>query len=128
MNFKRAFFNFLFLSLISYTTLSIFYSAVSFNWTFQDWNINYDGGFVRRGLGGEFFSFIKEFIYGEDLQFYFGVPINFTYFYILSLINLIFYVLLLNFFKNVNLNFKNFFIIFSPISLPFVIYNTGAHC
>ena len=126
MNFRRVFFNFLFLSLISYTTLSIFYSAVSFNWTFQDWNINYDGGFVRRGLGGEFFSFIKKFIYGEDLQFYFGVPINFTYFYILSLINLIFYVLLLNFFKNVNLNFKNFFIIFSPISLPFVIYNTGA--
>ena len=35
-------------------------------------------------------------------------------------------MLLLNFFKNVNLNFKNFFIIFSPISLPFVIYNTGA--
>ena len=66
MNFRRAFFNFLFLSLISYTTLSIFYSAVSFNWTFQDWNINYDGGFVRRGLGGEFFSFINDiFLWGR---------------------------------------------------------------
>ena len=126
MNFKRVFFNFLLLSLISYTTLSIFYSAVSFNWTFQDWNINYDGGFVRRGLGGEILSFIKNFFYEEDLQLYFGVPINFTYFYVLSLINLIFYLLFLNFFKNVNLNFTNFFIIFSPISLPFVIYNTGA--
>tara|TARA_Y100000389_G_scaffold203972_1_gene254343 strand:+ start:1076 stop:2335 length:1260 start_codon:yes stop_codon:yes gene_type:complete len=126
MNFKRVFFNFLLLSLISYTTLSIFYSAVSFNWTYQDWNINYDGGFVRRGLGGEILSFIKKFFYEEDLQLYFGVPINFTYFYVLSLINLIFYLLFLNFFKNVNLNFTNFFIIFSPISLPFVIYNTGA--
>jgi len=126
MNFKRAFFNFLLLSLISYTTLSIFYSAVSFNWTFQDWNINYDGGFVRRGLGGEIFSLINEFFYEEDLQLYFGVPINLTYFYFLSFINLIFYALLLNFFKNIDLNFRNFFIIFSPISLPFVIYNIGA--
>ena len=126
MNFKRAFFNFLLLSLISYTTLSIFYSAVSFNWTFQDWNINYDGGFVRRGLGGEIFSLINEFFYEEDLQLYFGVPINLTYFYFLSFINLIFYALLLNFFKNIDLNFRNFFIIFSPISLPFVIYNVGA--
>ena len=75
MNFKRVFFNFLFLSLISYTTLSIFYSAVSFNWTFQDWNINYDGGFVRRGLGGEFFSFIKNLFMGKTYNFILVFPL-----------------------------------------------------
>ena len=126
MNIKKIFFNSLFLFLVFYTTLSIFYSAVVFNWTFQDWHINYDGGFVRRGLSGEIFSIINKFFYGKDLQLYFGVPINLTYFYFLSLINIFFYAFFLNFFKNIDLNFKNFFIIFSPISLPFVIYNTGA--
>ncbi|MDA7704176.1 hypothetical protein N8794_00950, partial [Candidatus Pelagibacter sp.] len=61
MNFNKIFFNLLFLSLIIYTTLSIFFSAISFNWTFQDWHINYDGGFVRRGLSGEIFSSLNNF-------------------------------------------------------------------
>ena len=126
MNFNKIFFNLLFLSLIFYTTLSIFFSAISFNWTFQDWHINYDGGFVRRGLSGEIFSSLNNFFFTQDLQLYFNIPINLTYFYFLSLINIVFYALLLNFFKNIESNFKNFFIIFSPISLSFVIYNTGA--
>ena len=126
MNLKKILFNSIFLILIFYTTLSIFFSAISFNWTFQDWNINYAGGFVRRGLSGEIFSTLNNFFFKENLQLYFNVPIHLTYFYFLSLINITFYVLLLSFLKNMDLNFKNFFIIFSPISLPFVIYNTGA--
>ena len=82
--------------------------------------------YSEKNLIGEIFTLINEFFYEEDLQLYFGVPINLTYFYSLSSINLIFYGLLLNFFKNIDLNFRNFFIIFSPISLPFVIYNVGA--
>ena len=47
----------IFFSLISiYAILNIFHSSISFDWTFEDWLINYEGGFVRRGLSGEIIS------------------------------------------------------------------------
>ena len=90
----------IFFSLISiYAILNIFHSSISFDWTFEDWLINYEGGFVRRGLSGEIISRISNFFVGESRQFYFGIQIHFAYFYILSFLCSIFYVLLFNFLK-----------------------------
>ena len=117
----------IFFSLISiYAILNIFHSSISFDWTFQDWLINYEGGFVRRGLSGEIISRISNFFVGETKQLYFDIQIHFTYFYILSILCLIFYVLLFNFLKKEKLNVHNLFIILSPLSISFIIYNFGA--
>ena len=117
----------IFFSLISiYAILNIFHSSISFDWTFEDWLINYEGGFVRRGLSGEIISRISNFFVGESKQFYFGIQIHFAYFYILSILCLIFYVLLFKFLKKEKLNFQNLFIILSPLSISFIIYNFGA--
>ena len=117
----------IFFSLISiYAILNIFHSSISFDWTFEDWLINYEGGFVRRGLSGEIISRISNFFVGENKQFYFDIQIHFTYFYILSILCLIFYVLLFNFLKKEKLNVHNLFIILSPLSISFIIYNYAA--
>ena len=117
----------IFFSLISiYAILNIFHSSISFDWTFEDWLINYEGGFVRRGLSGEIISRISNFFVGESKQFYFGIQIHFAYFYILSILCLIFYVLLFKFLKKEKLNFQNLFIILSPLSISFIIYNFAA--
>jgi len=126
MKSKKIILPFFFLLFLTYSILSIFHSAIAFNWTFQDWAINYEGGFVRRGLSGEFIFYLSKLIFENNIQFYFGVPINLTYFYLLSLFCLIFYGLLYKLLKNIDLNFENFFIILSPLSLSFFVYNTGA--
>ena len=126
MKLKKIILPFFFLLFLTYSILSIFHSAIAFNWTFQDWIINYEGGFVRRGLSGEFILYLSKLIFGNNIQLYFGVPINLTYFYLLSLFCLIFYGLLYKLLKNIDLNFETFFIILSPLSLSFFVYNTGA--
>ena len=126
MSLKKNFLS-IFFSLISiYAILNIFHSSISFDWTFEDWLINYEGGFVRRGLSGEIISRISNFFVGESRQFYFGIQIHFAYFYIISFLCSIFYVLLFNFLKKEKLNFQNLFIILSPLSISFIIYNFGA--
>ena len=126
MSLKRIFLP-IFFSLISiYAILNIFHSSISFDWTFEDWLINYEGGFVRRGLSGEIISRISNFFVGESNQYYFGIQIHFAYFYILSILCIIFYVLLFKFLKKEKLNFQNLFIILSPLSISFIIYNFAA--
>ena len=115
---------FLFIAL--HTVLSIFHSSIAFDWTFQDWLINYEGGFVRRGLSGEFITAISNFFYYEKKQFYHGVQIHFVYFYVISVFCIFYYLLIYFFFKREELNLEKLFIIFSPLSLPFIIYNPGA--
>jgi len=108
----------IFFSLISiYAILNISNSSISFDWTFQDWLINYEGGFVRRGLSGEIILRTSNF---------FDVQIQFTYFCILSILSLLFYLLFFDFLRKEKLNFQNLFIILSPLSISFIIYNFGA--
>ena len=108
----------IFFSLISiYAVLNIFHSSIYFDWTFQDWLINYEGGFVRRGLSGEIILRTSNF---------FDVQIQFTYFCILSILSLLFYLLFFDFLRKEKLNFQNLFIILSPLSISFIIYNFAA--
>ena len=126
MNVKKNSLLLIFVLFSLYGLIGVFNSSISFNWTFQDWLINYQGGFVRRGFFGEVISFFSNFFYSDNLQYYFGVKIHFTYFYILSIFTIIFYILLYNFLKEEITDFEKFFIILSPLSVSFIIYNQGA--
>jgi len=117
MSLKKTFLPIFFSLISTYVILNIFRSSISFDWTFQDWLINYEGGFVRRGLSGEIILRTSSF---------FDVQIQFTYFCILSILSLLFYLLFFDFLRKEKLNFQNLFIILSPLSISFIIYNFGA--
>jgi len=119
--------NFLFFTVILffsiYSTFGVFHSALSFNWTFQDWLINYEGGFVRRGLSGQIIKEASEFFFSDNKQLYFGLQINYVYFYFITFLCLLFYYQFYSFLKKELINIKHWFIIFSPLSIPFILYN-----
>ena len=117
MSLKQTFLPIFFSLISTYVILNIFRSSIYFDWTFQDWLINYEGGFVRRGLSGEIILRTSNF---------FDVQIQFTYFCILSILSLLFYLLFFDFLRKEKLNLQNLFIILSPLSISFIIYNFGA--
>ena len=94
-----------------YSFIGTFHSAISFNWSFQDWLINYKGGFVRRGLAGEFISFVSNNFFDPKEHLYFGIQIHSIYFFFISFFYLLYYSLLYFFLKNEEINFQNLFII-----------------
>ena len=126
MFFKKKIFLFVFVLLLFYSLIGVFHSAISFNWSLQDWLINYQGGFVRRGFSGEFISFVSNNFFNQEIYFYFGIQIHSIYFFLLSFLYLLFYTQLYLFFKDEEISFQNLFIILSPLSFPFIIYNIGA--
>lgn len=80
------------------------------DWTTSEWLINYQGGFVRRGLSGEFLFQINKVL---DLN------LRFLVFYFNIIILATFYVIFFNFMKNVKLNELLIFFLYSPF---FLIY------
>ena len=111
---------------LGYTLLGVFHSAIAFNWTFQDWLINYEGGFVRRGLTGELILILTNIFFQNNLQYYYGINVHLVYFFSISLFCLIYHIFLYRLIKNEELNLEKFFIILSPLSIPFIIYNISA--
>lgn len=76
-------------------------------YTFTDWLINYEGGYVRRGLLGQIIYEISKLL-NIQIQFillFFEISIYFTYF-----------LLFLHFFSKFKINFFWLLIIFSPIA------------
>ena len=80
------------------------------DWTTSEWLINYQGGFVRRGLAGEILLNIHNFS---------DISLRYLVFYFEILILLIFLFLIFKFFQNVYLNQFLIFLFFCPI---FLIY------
>ena len=76
------------------------------SWQYGEWLINYQSGFVRRGLIGEFLYLLSK-IFNSNLQV--------TFILFLSAIVFFYYYLNYQFIKNIKLNFINLLIIFSPI-------------
>ena len=74
--------------------------------------INYQNGFVRRGLIGEFIYFFSK-IFNNNLQI--------TFVIILTLITLFYYYLSFKLLKNINHNFITYLIIFSPLFYLFFV-------
>ena len=109
--------NFFLLILISISLIIILFNVYDFVTErsanqYTDWLINYQGGFVRRGLIGEIlFQFYKITNLRLDLI-------------ILSLIWFLYILFSINFFlilKKIKLNFLNLLIIFSPFSFLYPI-------
>ena len=97
-------------------SLSIFYlyykHDVKVDWSISEWLINYQGGFTRRGLGGEINIFFAEL---------FSIPLRDTIFLIQSLGHSIYLLLLFLYFRNLNFNIIQVFALFSPLFLLYPI-------
>ncbi len=80
------------------------------DWTTSEWLINYQGGFVRRGLTGEIFYQIHELS---------EIELRFLVFYFEIMIFVFFLFLVYKFLSNISLNEFSIFLFFSPILLLF---------
>lgn len=78
--------------------------------TISEWLINYQGGFTRRGLLGEF---------AFKLALLFEAKIRFVIFLFQLFFYLIFLILIYNFIKNININFLSRLALYTPIFLLF---------
>ena len=106
--YKKNFFLIFFFITLSVIALARLYdNAVSRDaWQYGEWLINYQHGFVRRGIFGEII-YLFSVIFKNNIQI--------SFFVILSSIVLLYFFLNYYFIKNLKLNFINYFIIFSPI-------------
>jgi len=81
----------------------------------QDWLINYQAGFVRRGLSGEIFLFFSNL---------FNVEVKLFYLIFVSAIVIYFFYLIYNFIKDVTFNLINTIIIFCPLSIFYNLFDS----
>ena len=80
--------------------------------TISEWFINYQGGFIKRGLIGEICFQIAK---------YFGLSLRFVIFLFQSLIYSIFLILIYRFFRNIPSNLIVILSIFTPIFLLYPV-------
>ncbi len=80
---------------------------------YSDWLINYQGGFTRRGLIGEFFFQIHNITH---------VDLDKIILFFVGLLYLSFLYLIYLPTKKINLNFLNTLIVFSPLSFLNIVY------
>ena len=96
--------------------LSVYYligqNIVITNNAIAEWLINYQGGFVRRGLLGEL-------IY--QISLFFELNLRFTFLILQIFLYLSYYFLIYNLFKNINFNYLIFISVFSPLFILFPI-------
>tara|TARA_A100001011_G_scaffold398810_1_gene504617 strand:+ start:3959 stop:5203 length:1245 start_codon:yes stop_codon:yes gene_type:complete len=78
----------------------------------SEWLINYQGGFTRRGLSGEFVFIISDF---------FDLKLRFVIFLLQTFFHLLYLYLIFIYFKNIKLNIIQIFALFSPIFLLYPI-------
>ena len=81
----------------------------------QDWLINYQAGFVRRGLPGEIFLFLSNVL---------NVEVKLFYLIFVSAIFIYFFYLIYNFIKGISFNLINTIIIFCPLSILYNLFDS----
>ena len=106
-NYFKFYLIFIFLFSVLFLSQKFLYPT---DWTTSEWLINYQGGFVRRGLIGEVLI---------NIHNYSEITLRYLVFYFEILILLIFLFLIFKFFQNVYLNQFLIFLFFCPI---FLIY------
>ena len=74
---------------------------------YSDWLINYQGGFVRRGLIGEFLYQIHSIL---------SIRLDILIFFTVSLLYIFFYKNFLTIIKTLKYHFLNLLVVFSPLS------------
>ena len=101
---------FLFLIIISSSIYFLWSIKIlnDFPWryVFTDWIINYEGGYIRRGLLGEI---------SINLSDFFNLDIKYIFFILHFSIYLIFHLLFYAYFKNYSKNYIFYFLCFSPL-------------
>ena len=109
--FKKNFFKF-YLIFVFITSIVFLYNKFLYptDWTTSEWLINYQGGFVRRGLSGEFFFQIYKI---------FEVNIRYIVFYFNLIILAFFYIIFFSFMKNIEINKLLVFFLYSPFFLVY---------
>ncbi len=83
-----------------------------YKYVFTDWLINYEGGFIRRGLLGQI-------IY--EVSLIFDLNLKKILFFVQATGYLLYFVLIINFFNKIKLNFFWLLLIFSTISFLYPI-------
>ena len=84
---------------------------------YSDWLINYQGGFVRRGLIGEILYQIHNLT---------TIRLDLIIFFTVSLLYILFYKNFLKIIKSLNYHFLNLLIIFSPLSFVWPVMEEKA--
>jgi hypothetical protein len=106
--------------LLTFIIFNIFFSIfylyskheVGNDTSISEWLINYQGGFTRRGLGGEINIFLSNF---------FSLPLRKSIFFFQATIHTSYLLLVMIYFKNLRLNILQIFAFFSPIFLLYPI-------
>ena len=78
----------------------------------SEWLINYQGGFTRRGLGGEITTTVANF---------FSIPLRHSIFFIQSILHISYLFLIFTYIKNLKLNIFQIFALFTPIFLLYPV-------
>ena len=98
-------------TLIVLTNVYFFVFERSLN-QYLDWLINYQGGFVRRGLVGEFFFQIFKIT---------SIRLDFIVLFFIFAFYIFFYKNFYEIIKKIKFNFINLLLIFSPLSFLYPI-------
>tara|TARA_B100000989_G_scaffold269861_1_gene225581 strand:+ start:168 stop:1433 length:1266 start_codon:yes stop_codon:yes gene_type:complete len=107
-------------SFLLFTIFLIFYSIfylywkhdVGNDWSMSEWFINYQGGFTRRGLGGEINFFLADL---------FSISLRDTVFFLQAITHTIFLIFLFLYLKDLKLDILQIFALFSPLFLLYPI-------
>ena len=95
---------------------SIFYlywkHDVGNDWSISEWLINYQGGFTRKGLGGEINIFLANF---------FSLSLRDTIFFFQGIAHITYLIFLFNYLKKFKLDILQIFALFSPLFLLYPI-------
>ena len=96
-----------------FSIIKLFDNAINRDaWQYGEWLINYQNGFVRRGLVGELIYLIS-YVFNGNLQV--------TFVFIISLLVIIYYFLSYRLIKKIEFNNLNILILFSPLFFIFFI-------
>jgi hypothetical protein len=111
---KKYLFTFFFL-LFSISLIKLIDNAINLDaWEYGEWLINYQNGFIRRGLIGEIIITFSNFS---------KINIQYSFVTILTIISALYFYKCYSLFKKIKLNIVNVFILFSPIFF-FIFYSS----
>ena len=110
---KNYFLQIFFVSLSIFSLVKLYDNAINRDaWQYGEWLINYEHGFIRRGLVGEII-FLLSNIFENNIK------VAFLFF--LSSICLLYYYYTYKFIKDIKFNFIHYLIIFSPLFYFFLV-------
>ena len=110
---KNYFLQFFFIFLTLFSLFKLYDNSLNRDaWQYGEWLINYQHGFVRRGLTGEIIFILSRF---------FSNNIQITFLLLISTICILYYYNSYKLIKSIKLNFIHYIIIFSPLFYLFFV-------